>query len=132
MRFTPKQYAVTLKEVLENTAPNDTDKILDNFVAVLAENNDLAKFQEISEEFHKLELADKGLKQAEVTSAKPFSKDLEKQILDKLNDLVGSKVELKKEVDENLIGGLVIRMDDQVIDLSTKRSLEELKNELIN
>lgn len=132
MKYSPKQYAQTLLEVIENTAPKNTDKVLDNFVVLLAENGDLSKFEDISAEFHKAQLAKKGIKESVLTSAKPLSRNAQKSILDKLNGIVGGKVELKKEIDESLIGGVLIQMDDQVIDLSTKRTLEDLKKELIN
>lgn len=115
---------------LSDTSPKDQEKVLDNFVKVLAENNDLRLFDQIEQEFHKLDLAKQGIKQVEVTSAHPLNKENEKAILDELNKLVKGKVELKKEVDERLIGGVVIRMEDQVIDASVKNQLEQLKETL--
>ena len=132
MKNTPKQYANALIEVLEQTNPKDQDMVLDNFVKVLAENNDLRLFEEIADEFHKQELARKGIKQIEVTSAHPINKANEQEIIHELNKLVKGNYELKKEIDEKLIGGVVIRMDDQMIDASVKNSLEELKEELSN
>jgi F0F1-type ATP synthase delta subunit len=70
MKFSAKQYAQALYDSLEGTDPKDIDLVLNNFVEVLAMNNDTLKmFPEIEEEFHKLELAKKGKKLAEVTSA---------------------------------------------------------------
>jgi len=131
MKFSPKQYALALFESLAETDPKDSSTVLDNFVKVLAENNDLRLFDEISEEFHKLELAKKGIKQAEVTSAHPLTHENEKEILHELNKLVKGDYELKKKVDEQLIGGVVIKMDDKMIDASVKNNLEQLKNNLI-
>jgi len=53
-------------------------------------------------------------------------------ILQELNKLVKGHYELKKKIDEQLIGGVVIRIDDQMIDASIKNELEELKEELTN
>jgi F-type H+-transporting ATPase subunit delta len=130
MRFSAKQYAMALVESLEGTAHKDQDKILDNFVQVLAENNDLRMFDEISGEFHKLELAKKGIKQVEVTSAAPLNHENEKAIIQELNKIVKGNLELKKKVDESLIGGVVIRMEDQMIDASVKNNLEQLRKDL--
>ena len=132
MKFSAKQYATALIDSLEDTNPKDQEKVLDNFVKVLAEHNDLRLFDQIEQEFHKLDLASKGIRQVDVKSAHPLNKENEKAIIEQLNKLVKGKVELKKEVDERLIGGVVIRMEDQVIDASVKNQLEQLKGTLSN
>ncbi|HYE22218.1 MAG TPA: ATP synthase F1 subunit delta [Verrucomicrobiae bacterium] len=130
MKPSAKQYAQALFETLQSTNPKDQNQVLENFVKALAENNDLKMFDQIEEEFHRLELAAKGTTMANVTSAKPLAVDSEKQLVSHLNELVKGKVELKKKIDENLIGGVVIQMEDTVIDASVKRSLEDLKSNL--
>ncbi len=130
MKFTAKQYALALFESLEST--KDHNQVLDNFVTVLAENSDLKRFEEIAEEFHKLELEKKGIKQVEITSAHPINKENEHAIIEQLNKLVKGDIELKKKVDENIIGGVVVRMDDKMLDASVKNNLDKLKRELSN
>ncbi len=132
MKFSAKQYATALIDSLSTTDPKDEGKVLDNFVKVLAENNDLRLFDEIEQEFHKLDLTKQGIRQVEIKSAHPLNKENEKAILEELNKIVKGKIELKKEVDERLIGGVVIRMEDQVIDASVKNQLEQLKDNLSN
>lgn len=130
MKLTAQQYAKTLHESLQDTKTSDHDKILDNFVEVLVANNDIKMFDEIQLEFEKLEKAQKGIKIAEVTSAQPLNKNTEKEIIAQLNQMIGGKVELKQKIDEKILGGVVIKLDDTLIDASVKRSLEELKNNL--
>lgn len=131
MKYSPKQYAAALMDSLQSTSPGDQEKVLDNFVKVLAENNDLRLFDQIAEEFHKLDLNRQGIKQVNVKSAHPLTKENEKAILEELNKLAKTKFELKQEVDEQLIGGVVIQMDDRQLDASVKNNLEQLKKELI-
>lgn len=130
MRYTAKQYAQALMEALERSGPNDTNQILDNFAKTLAENNDTRQFESIAEEFHKLELEKKGMKLAEVTTAREMNHETEKQVIETLNRVMKTDVELKKKVDAGLIGGCVIRVEDTVIDASIRNSLEELRNKL--
>jgi F-type H+-transporting ATPase subunit delta len=130
MKLTPHQYAKTLFESLQDTADKDHDKLLDNFIEALAQNNDVSMLEEILSEFEKMEKGKKGIKIAEVTSANPLEKSTEKEILEHLNKIVGGKVELKKKIDENILGGVIIKMDDTLIDASVKKSLEELKENL--
>jgi F-type H+-transporting ATPase subunit delta len=130
MKFTPKQYAQVLYETLSSTNPKDHDRLLDNFAAALAENNDLRMYPVIAEEFEKLELKEKGITVANVTSAKPLTKDTERHLIKELNSYIHGKVELKKKVDEQVLGGVIIQMEDTLIDASVRRSLDELKNNL--
>lgn len=131
MKYSAKNYAQALMESLESADPKDENQILDNFVKILAENNDIRLFEQISDEFHKLDLKKKGISQAEVITAHPISRENEQQIIQQLNKIVKGNLELKKKVDEQLIGGVVIRVDDQLIDASVKNNLEQLKKELI-
>jgi F-type H+-transporting ATPase subunit delta len=130
MKFSSKQYAQALFESLEGTDPKDVDLLLNNFIEVLALNNDVKRFDEIETEFHKLELKKKGGKLAEVTSAKPLTRENERDIIHELNKLVKGDVELKKKIDEKILGGVVIRMDDKLIDASVKGELNKLKKDL--
>jgi F-type H+-transporting ATPase subunit delta len=130
MKFTAKQYAQALMDSLSDTSPAHQEKVLDNFVKVLAENNDLGQFEQIAEEFHKLELAKKGMKQLEVTTAHPITKENEREIIHELNKLVKGNFEIKKKLDEKLIGGVMVTLDDKLLDASVKNELDQLKKEL--
>jgi F-type H+-transporting ATPase subunit delta len=46
--------------------------------------------------------------------------------------MVGKNLELKKKIDESLIGGVTIKVDDTLIDASVKSQLDKLKNTLSN
>ncbi len=130
MKHTVKQYAEALHDTLNSTAPKDIDTVLDNFVKVLAASNDLKLFPEIEEELHRLDLKAKGKTLAHVTSASTLSPESEKNIVNQLNDLIKGKVELKKKIDKDLVGGVVIQMEDTLIDASVKKSLQDLKTNL--
>lgn len=130
MRYTSKQYATALHQALEEIKPEDQDKVLDNFVAVLRQHGDLEKFAEIGEAFLEYEKTAKGLKLAEVTSARKLSGAEEEKIIRELNNYIGGRVELKKRIDEGLIGGIVVKIGDELIDGSIKKNLQELKSQL--
>lgn len=132
MKYTAKQYAEALMDSLQTVNPKEQDKILDNFVEVLAKSGDVKLFGEISSEFHKLELKAKGITQANVATAHPLSSESEKKLVKELNEFIKGRVEIKKRIDEKLIGGVVIQIEDTLIDASIKRSLENLKNNLVN
>ncbi len=128
MKLTTQNYAQALYDAISETSPKDQDKVLDNFVKILAENGDLAKYEEIEAEFKNIEREAKGIKQVDVT----FAHDLESnsKIMDQLNKVVEGKVEFKTTVDESIIGGVVVRVDDTLIDGSVKTQLENLNKSL--
>jgi F-type H+-transporting ATPase subunit delta len=128
MKFTSKQYAQALHDSLSETSPKDHDMVLDNFVKILAQNGDLGKYDEISSELKRFELEKKGIKEAEVTVAKEM--EFNHQLVDELNKIAGNKIEITKKVDESLIGGVVVRIDDTLIDASIRTQLSNLNSQL--
>lgn len=130
MKYSAKQYAEALFDSLSVTAPKDQDRVLENFVTTLAQNNDLRLFDLIAEEFHRIELKAKGQTLAKVTTATPLTAQAEKNIIKQLNEAIKGKVEIQKKIDKDLVGGVLIQMEDVQIDASVKHSLENLKNNL--
>lgn len=64
---------------------------------------------------------------AEVRSAIPLDADEQKRLADALSKATGKKVEIQVVVDPSVIGGIVTKVGDTVIDGSIRRRLEELK-----
>jgi F-type H+-transporting ATPase subunit delta len=67
-----------------------------------------------------------------IKSAQKLEKDTLDQILNKLKSHVKGDFELTEEVDESLIGGFIVRMDDKQIDASVLTQLNRMKQELAN
>ena len=64
---------------------------------------------------------------AEVRSAVPLTDDQKGRLADALNRSTGKDVEVAVVVDESVLGGLVTRIDDQVIDGSVRSRLSQLR-----
>jgi F-type H+-transporting ATPase subunit delta len=128
MKFTSQQYAEALYDSVHQTHEKDHDKVMDNFVKILAQNGDLAKYDEISEAYKILEMKEKGISQAKVTVA--HDSDLNHTIIDELNKITKSKLEIKTKVDSGIVGGIIVRVDDTLIDASIKTRLDNLNSQL--
>jgi F-type H+-transporting ATPase subunit delta len=133
MKLTSQQYAQALFEATTETNPKDHDKVLDNFVKILAQNGDLGKYDEIDAEFRKLKLESQGIKEAEVTVAK--ESEINRSLIEQLNSVaeatgLHSKLEIKQKIDESIIGGVIVRVDDTLIDASIKTQLNNLNKQL--
>ena len=126
MAISAKQYAEALLAGTQEIAEKDYDKVINNLIEILKANNDLNLFEKIITEFEILSASVQH--SAKITSAQPLNVD--KDILTSLNKLAGEKLTTESEIDESLIGGVVIRIDDTLIDASIKNSLNNLKTKL--
>ena len=73
----------------------------------------------------------RGIETAEVTTAVPLDDKDKKKLAEKLGALVGAKVELKTQVDPEILGGIVARVGGKLLDGSTRSKLAALKKELV-
>ena len=101
-----------------------------NFVGVLAENNRLALLPTISEQFELLKANHEQTLDVMVTSAFEVSEDDQAKLSAALKEKLQRDINIDTEVDNALIGGVVIRTEDTVIDDSVKARLERLSHAL--
>ncbi|HEX3099582.1 MAG TPA: ATP synthase F1 subunit delta [Patescibacteria group bacterium] len=129
MKFNHKQYAQALYEALHDTAPKDQDKVIQNFIEILKQKGDLAEYEKIIAVYEDYDREQRGITEVEVITAQGATK-MNKSLIDDLNEIVGKDIEIKQKVDSNLIGGVVIRAGDTLIDGSVKNHLEQLRQNL--
>ncbi len=93
----------------------------------LAMMDDIAdEYQRLVDNYHGIE----GVEVAEVTTATPLDDEDRLRIAQRITDMVGKPVVLKPKVDSSLIGGVIIRVGDKLIDGSIRSKLAILKKEL--
>lgn len=102
-----------------------------NFVQLLAQNERLSVMGEISAQFQVLQSAENGIVDAHVTSAYPLTEAQADDIRKTLEAKTGKKVKVTVSVDNDLIGGVAIRIGDEVTDLSVKGKLAQLQKALV-
>lgn len=97
-----------------------------NMIKVLIENRRLAVLPEIAKQFDTLKAEAEKTIEAEVVSAFEINKDQQKQIADKLKKRLGREVTLTCRVDNTLLGGVLIKAGDLVIDGSAIGQIHKL------
>ena len=107
------------------------DKKGSNFLKLLLENGRVAVLPEIAAHFDELKAKVENSVDAVVTSAVALSDEQARELASTLTERLGREVRITTEVDENLIGGAVIRAGDVVIDGSLRARLEGLANALV-
>lgn len=133
MKFTVKQYAQALYESISDTNPKDHDKVINNFIRVLKENDDLTSYEKIIIEFESLLGEVANTSNIEITTATEAA--AAPNIIKELNAFAkrqGQKAEITTKIDETIIGGALIKVDDTLIDASLKSQLNHLEQELKN
>lgn len=101
-----------------------------NFLKVLLEFGRVPVLPEIADHFDKLKAQVENTVDVTITSAAPLSSKQQETVAGALKERFGRDVTLFTEIDENLIGGAVIRAGDVVIDGSVRARLEGLAHAL--
>lgn len=101
-----------------------------NFLKLILENGREAVLPEVASHFEALKAEVENTVDVTVTSAAPLNDGQKRTIADALKKRLGRQVRLETRLDENLIGGAVIRAGDVVIDGSLRARLEGLANAL--
>ena len=102
-----------------------------NFLKLLLEYGRVGVLPEIADRFDALKAEVENTVDVTVTSATALSAEQVQEIESALKARLGRNVSLSTEVDEDLIGGAVIRAGDVVIDGSVRARLEGLANALV-
>ncbi len=70
----------------------------------------------------------KNIRTVKLTTATPMNDALKQAIMTKVNNAMqGATIELSEHIDESLIGGFVLQMDDKLFDASIRRDLNDVK-----
>ncbi len=117
------------KNIVEETYKGVSDILID-FLKVLIDKYRIDYLMEIYDGFKMFVERDRGILNAEVTSAVQLD-DSELDILNKkLCEITGKKVIIENIVDPKILGGLIMKVEDKVVDGSLVRRLENLRSEL--
>lgn len=133
MKANPRQYATLLYELVEGKSEKETIPVLEKFFSLLKKNNYLSKLDLILEEFSSVWNKKKNIVDATVFSARKIDSDIKKVIISYISGSSGaSEVILKEEIDKDILGGVIIKYQDKIIDNSLKNRVRNLSRILEN
>lgn len=101
-----------------------------NLARLLVERGRLALLTEVLAEYDRLADRASGVVRAEVVAAVPVDRALEESIAGALTARLGGEVQTVVKQDPEILGGLVIRIGDRVIDASVRARLQQLQASL--
>jgi F-type H+-transporting ATPase subunit delta len=113
------------------------DKVLDgpdetvrNFLELLVEKHRVPAVFRIRRAYDARWEEENKLLPVEVTSAIELDNETVQQIGDKIGERTGRRVQLESKVDPDILGGIVVRVGDRILDASIANRLESLRKQV--
>ena len=131
MRLTANQYAKALYELTLNADNTSVDLAVKNLLKILQKNGQLKLKNEVVKKFGEVARFKSGIVEAEVISRENLDAATSEKIVSFVkNKYKVASVVINNKVRENIKGGLIIQVGDEVMDGSIARNLRNLKNTL--
>jgi F-type H+-transporting ATPase subunit delta len=111
-------------------AVSGTEDILDNFLELLIEKHRMPAVFRVRRELDRMWQRENKLLPVEVTSAIELDNRTVKHIGDRIGEQTGQKIELSARVEPDILGGIVVRVGNSIIDASIRARLEQLRKQV--
>lgn len=126
----PKVDPAQFFELLSSVCEGKLNQEGNNLIQLLVRNDKLRLMGQINELFEAYKAEDEGYLEVEVSSAFAMTEAAEKKLSRQLEKAFKKKIHLQLEQDSSLIGGVIIRAGDRVIDGSVSGQLQQLAKQL--
>jgi F-type H+-transporting ATPase subunit delta len=108
----------------------DADERLFNFLELLAERHRMPALFRIRREFDSMWADENKLLTVSVTSAVELDEGIVQEIGREIQEQTGRRVDLSSNVDPDVLGGLVVRVGNLVLDATVRNRLEQLRKQV--
>ena len=116
-----------IKEALK-----DFNKTIASFILVLIENNRIDIYEGIIESFKEEYNELKGIINVEIITKEPLSGEMYKKIVSYLEDSYKKRVEATTKTNDDIIGGIIVKVNGTIIDDSILNKLKAIKDTVLN
>ena len=127
--FSP-YFSTQEKEDGLDRAVTDADPVVRNFLKLLIENHRMPVVFRVRRAYDELWEEENQLLPVEVTSAVPLDEHTVRQIGDRISEQTGRRVDLSSRVEPDILGGIVVRVGNSVLDASVRNRLENLRRQV--
>jgi F-type H+-transporting ATPase subunit delta len=108
----------------------NTEIITLSLVDLLIKNGRESYLPAVARVFRDCTLSYKGITETHLTTAVPIDDKIRKKITELISSVFKTRVELKETVDKEIIGGFIIKVNDNYIDGSVRNKLRKIRKEL--
>jgi len=119
-----------LSQIQQILAQNNISEPIINLLAILTANNDLKKLPMIFSGLKQKINAINKISEAKITLAKDINDQELNNIQKLLENVLGTKLTIKKNIDAKILGGIIVQIDTNLFDASLINSLTTLQKKL--
>ena len=112
------------------SALDGADPVVENFLELLIEKHRMPAIFRIRARFDALWEEENKLLPVQITSAVDLDDAVTSQIGDEIGRQTGRKIELTSTVDPDVLGGLIVRVGNSILDASVRTRLERLRKQV--
>ena len=123
----PKSSKAKVTEVLTDVAGNTIGEEAKNLIALLSMNKRLAIIPDIRLLFDQYKASDEGSVNVQVTVPYTLEENEQQAIISSLQSALNKTIHLETTIDPSIIGGMIVRAGDQIIDGSVLGNLNRLE-----
>jgi F-type H+-transporting ATPase subunit delta len=127
--FSP-YFSTAEKEDGLDRAISDADPTFVNFLKLLIENHRMPVVFRVRRGYEELWEDENKLLPVQITSAVELDKGTVEQIGDRIAEQTGRKVDLSSSVEPDILGGIVVRVGNSVLDASVRNRLDQLRKQV--
>lgn len=128
--FHPRIRPDTKKKIIHEIFKEQVSDLLFNYLYLLIDKRREFYLEYIIKEFKKLYNQEKKIMEVEVVSAITLNEKMKNKLQNKIKSKIDNKVLIKEKIDPSIIGGLIIKIGDHIIDGSIKNKLANLQNHI--
>jgi F-type H+-transporting ATPase subunit delta len=122
-----KEKKNVLLEIFKGRADEEVIKL----VYLLIDHDRIKEIKLVYEDYKELVYEYKGIKTAYVTTAVKMTDEEIESLKNKLSTKYNSKIEVENTIDESVIGGVYLKVGDEVIDGTVKGNLDKMRREIM-
>lgn len=120
------------KQSIAKTVFKSADKMLHGLFELLAENNRFDHLKWICQSYKHIYNQIHNIQEAHITSAIKLNDKTLKALKTKIKQITGDSAQVTTEINEDLIGGFVLKLNDLQYDASISGQLRKIKRNLYN
>ncbi|MBJ7522494.1 MAG: ATP synthase F1 subunit delta [Solirubrobacteraceae bacterium] len=108
----------------------DVDPTVLNFLELLVEKHRMPALMRIRRVYDRLWEQENKVLPVQITSAVSLDPEVVRQLGDRIGQQTGQRVELTADVQPDILGGIVLRVGNQILDASIRNRLEHLRRQV--
>jgi F-type H+-transporting ATPase subunit delta len=126
MKTSSKQYATALYETVEDASEKEVEAVVGRFSEVVFRNGDAGKTDDIIKQFEKIWNERNNVTEVEVVSAHKLKPEVVEKIKKNIQEKTkAEKIQIKETVDKKLLGGVLIKYNDYIINFGLRRKIKQ-------